>query len=146
MSAQAAAVHDKLEPTIRGLVKDDWAYILDSFKKSYRELGADGYVPKFTYWPEMHKRIEGLRENPAVEFRIAADPDDANFIWGYAIVEAKSIVHYVFVRASAQGQGVARLLLADVPRPIPTTHWTKIAEAINKSHPGVLLNEPSRRT
>lgn len=146
MSSLAAAAHDKLEISIRPLVKDDLAYIYDSMKKSYRELGCDGFIPKHVFWPEMHNRIESLRMNPSVEFRIATDPDDTNFVWGYAIVENKSIVHYVFVRASAQGQGVAKRLLADVPRPLITTHWTKIAEAVHRKHPGSLLYEPSRRS
>lgn len=143
--SSAVVITDELRPNIRGLVKDDLAYIYDSFKKSYRELGADQYIPRHLYWPEQHKRIESLRSNPAVEFRIAADPDDPNFIWGYAIIEAGSIVHYVFVRQSAQGQGVATKLLAGVPRPLVCTHWTKTAEEINRKHRGLLSYEPSRR-
>ncbi len=140
-----AVADDRLEPRIRQVVKDDWAYILDSWKKSFRELGCDQHVPKHIYWPEQHALIEHLKLNPAVEFRIASDPDDANFIWGWACVEGGTILHYVFVRASAQGQGVAKLLLAGVPRPIVTTHWTRIAEQVHKKHPGSLLYEPSRR-
>lgn len=136
---------DRLLPKLRQVVQDDWAYILDSWKKSYRELGADQHVPAHLYWPEMTARIERLRENPAVEFRIAADPDDHDFIWGWACVEGRMIVHYVFVRASAQGQGVARMLCADVPKPMVVTHWTKVAEAVHKKKPGSLLFEPSRR-
>ena len=140
-----AIITDNLAPTIRSLVKDDWAYILDSWKKSYRELGCDQHVPKHIYWPEQHALIESLKLNPGVEFRIAADPDDSDFIWGWACVENKSVVHYVFVRASAQGQGVAKLLLLDVPRPMAVTHWTKVAEAVHRKQPGSLLYEPSRR-
>lgn len=141
----AVAVDDRLAPTVRQVCKDDWAYIYDSWKKSYRELGSDQHVPKHIYWPTQHSEIEALKASPAVEFRIAADPEDSNFIWGWACIEGRMIVHYVFVRASAQGQGVARLLLRDVPRPIVVTHWTKVAEAVHKKHPGSLLFEPSRR-
>lgn len=141
----AVAIDDKLRPTIRKLVKDDLAYIYDSFKKSYRELGSEQHVPRHVYWPHQHELIEKMLANPAVEFRVAADPEDANFIWGYAIIEAGYIVHYVFVRASAQRQGVAALLLKDVPRPIVTTHWTEVAEEVQKKKPGLLSYEPSRR-
>lgn len=136
---------DVLSPKIRGLLTDDWAYICDSFKKSYRETGGEPHVPAHLFWPEITNRIENLRRNKAVEFRIAADPEDANFIWGYAIVESGAVVHYVFVRRSAQGQGVAKLLLADVPRPIQTTHWTLAAEEVARKHPGLLLYVPSLR-
>lgn len=144
-AAVRAAADDHLAPRIRQLIKDDWAYILDSWKKSYRELGSEQHIPKHLYWPNQHAEIEFLKVNPDVEFRIAADPDDKDFIWGWACIESKAIVHYVFVRASAQGQGVAKLLLADIPRPVVATHWTKLAEAIHRDHPGSLLFEPSRR-
>ena len=135
---------ERLAPRIRGVVKDDWAYIYDSFKKSYRELGSEQHVPAHIYWAEQHAQIERYKANPACEFRIASDPDDHDFIWGWACVELP-LVHYVFVRASAQGQGVAALLLKDVPRPLVCTHWTKIAESVNRRHSGSLRYEPSQR-
>ncbi len=144
---QAAAItfSDQLSPTIRQAGKDDWAYIMDSWKKSYHDLGADNrHIPGHIYWPNQHARIEDLRRNPAVTFSVAADPEDSAFIWGWACIEGETL-HYVFVRASAQGQGVAKMLLAGLPRPIASTHWTKAAEEIARKKPGVLLYEPSRR-
>jgi GNAT superfamily N-acetyltransferase len=139
-----APAEERLLPKLRAVVKDDWAYILDSWKKSYRELGSEQHVPKHIYWPEQHARIEYLRMDPKVEFRIAADPEDPDFIWGWACVEGP-VLHYVFVRASAQGQGVAKLLLRGLPVPLVCTHWTKVAEAVASKQPGRLLFEPSRR-
>ena len=136
---------DQLLPTIRPAEKDDWAYIMDSWKKSYHDQGADNRsVPGHIYWPNQHARIEDLRRNAAVSFRVAADPEDSSFIWGWACVEGETL-HYVFVRASAQGQGVAKLLLVGMPRPLACTHWTKAAEAYSRKRPGVVLYEPSRR-
>ncbi len=130
---------------MRNVVQDDWAYILDSFKKSFRDLGSEQHVPAYVWYRGISERIDSLRKNDKVEFRIACDPEESNFIWGWAIVEAGSIVHYIFVRASAQGQGVATMLLKDVPRPVVCTHWTKAAETFQKKHPGLLMYEPSRR-
>jgi GNAT superfamily N-acetyltransferase len=140
----AVSFADKLVPTLRTVVQDDWAYIMDSFKKSYRELGEEQYIPAHLYWPEVTNRLENWRQDKGVEFRIAADPEDSNFIWGWSCVEGP-VLHYVFVRKSAQGQGVARMLTADLPRPIACTHWTKIAEEVHRKHRGQLLYEPSRR-
>lgn len=137
----AIAITDKLEARLRGVVKDDWAYILDSWKKSYRD--SEKRVPAHIYWANQHTEIEQLRQGGA-EFRVAHDPDDSNFIWGWACVEGDT-VHYVFVRASARGQGVAKLLLTGIVRPIVATHWTESAEQVHKKHPGALLFEPSRR-
>lgn len=142
---EPVVISDALLPRVRPVCQDDWAYILDSWKKSYHDLGAEQHVPRHIYWPEIHARIEALRRKPSVEFRIAADPDDSDFIWGWACIEDKAVLHYVFVRASAQLQGVAKLLLRDVPRPTPCTHWTVVAEAVNKKHQGAFLYEPSRR-
>lgn len=138
------ATLERLAPKIRPVKQDDWAYILDSWKKSYRELGSEQHVPAHIYWAEQHARIENLRRNPEAEFRIAADPEDDDYIWGWACVEGPAL-HYVFVRASAQGNGVATLLTRDLPRPVSCTHWTKIAEEIQRARPGALVFEPSRR-
>lgn len=148
MGAVTIHMDDKLAPSIRKVCKDDWAYILDSWKKSYRELGSEQHVPRHIFWPEQHARIESLRLNPAAEFIIAADPEDSDFIWGWACIETRQgvqVLHYVFVRASAQGQGVAKLLLREVERPLVCTHWTRVAEQVHRKHPGAVLYEPSRR-
>ena len=136
-----AAFADQLQARIRAVVKDDWAYILDSWKKSYRD--SEKRVPAYIYCANQHTEIEQLKQRGA-EFLIACDPDDSNFIWGYICHEG-DVVHYIFVRTSARGQGVAKLLLTGIARPVVCTHWTESAEQVHKTHPGVLLYEPSRR-
>lgn len=134
---------EQLKPRLRDVIKDDWAFILSSWKKSHRD--AEPWVPSHIYFAKMHVDIERLKSSGAT-FRIACDPDDANFIWGWACYDA-STLHYVYVRTSSRDQGVATLLVREsgLRTPISCSHWSTWAAAVAKKHPGALVYSPVRK-
>lgn len=134
---------DKLEVKIRDAGKDDWAFIMSAWRKSYRDVEA--WVPAYVYNPQVLKEIESFRARGA-RFRMAVDPEADDFIWGFACTEGGA-VHYVYVKESARGQGVAKKLVGDagLSLPVTLTYWTKFAEQIQRKKPGSMMYEPSRR-
>lgn len=136
-------ISDRLEVKIRDADKDDWAFIVSTWRKSYRD--ADAYVPAYVYNPYILQAIDACRKRGA-RFRVAAAPDALDFIWGFACSEAGAM-HYVYVKESARGQGVAKKLIADAGLKVPMvlTYWTKFSEAIANKKPGALVYQPSRR-
>lgn len=131
---------DDLQPVLRGPVEDDWAFIRDSWKKSYRD--SERHVPAHIYWPNISNEVDNYIRH--AQFRIACDPEDSDFIWGWSCIEG-GLLHYVFIRNSSRGQGVARMLVHGLPRPLACTHWSEAAEGIAKKYPGELVYQPSRR-
>ena len=131
---------DRLKTRIRAPNEDDWAFVRDSWKKSYRE--SQRHIPSSLYWRAQSSEVDGYIGK--AEFRVACDPDDADFIWGWACLEGET-VHYVFVRNSSRGQGIASMLTSGIAHPIQCSHWSEAAEKIAAKHPGALTYAPSRR-
>ena len=141
--ARYLSAAEKLQPVVRDVVKDDWAFILASWKKSARE--SDPWVPSYRYFDFAEAEISTYR-NRGARFRVASDPEDSNFIWGWACSEA-GVLHYVYVRTSSREQGVAGQLVADagLKQPVTCTHWTEWATKIAHKRPGALVFAPDRK-
>lgn len=142
VSMQALSDSDELRPMLRGVNEHDWAYIRDSWKKSFRDLGSERHIPAYLYYRNQTAEIDRCAMH--AKFRIACDPVKTDFIWGWACVDGP-VLHYVFTRDSCRGNGVARMLTHGLPQPLQVTHWTADAEAIAHKHPGALLFQPSKR-
>lgn len=141
----AAAVVEKLEPRIRDLGEHDWAFIASSWKKSNRD--SEPWLANYQYFALMEREIEQIKARPATRFRVAVDPEDAEFIWAWACSEGTRL-HYVYVRQSSRGQGLAHMLARDagLTSPVTCTHWTEWAAKIATKKPGALIYAPERTT
>jgi hypothetical protein len=93
----------------------------------------------------MEAEIDDIKKRGA-RFRLAVDPGDSNFIWGWACTEP-GVLHYVYVRQSSREQGVARLLVADagLSRPVQCRSWTEWAAKVAQKSPGLLVYVPDRK-
>jgi hypothetical protein len=131
-------IHEALRWRLRAMKQDDLAYLKDSYKKSYK--CAEPHLPAHIFWPNADAEISNYLRD--VKVIIACAPDDEDYILGYALVEG-DVLHYAFVRTSCRGNGVARALVKDLPKPLRVTHMTPAGEAINKKH--AMVFEPSRR-
>lgn len=137
----AAVKLDELDIKVRRLKKDDLGFIFSTWKKSYRDEFK--WVPAFIFFPSMHTQIEKYRKDERNVFAIACDPDDEDFIFGWACL-APDCVHYCYVKPSFQRARVASRLLGKRDK-IICSHWTKVCEEIQREKPGLLVYEPSRR-
>ncbi len=112
-------IADTLEIVIRDIRPGDRNYIIDSWHKS-AHVGMS-WVPTHIYLPEMQARITRLLHRSKVV--VACDPEDPDFIIGWACTE-NGTLHYVFVRHAFQLAGVCTRLLAGLPLPLVVTHCT----------------------
>lgn len=65
-------------------------------------------------------RVRAILARPDSVLRVACLPDDSDAILGWAVVSSDEppTLHYAYVRKDARKQGIARLLLAGVERPL----------------------------
>jgi len=74
-----------------------------------------------TYPTKERSRILSILSNPSSSILVAYSDLDENALAGF-LVRTGSHLHYVYVRRSAQGIGLARELCKDLPETIVTTH------------------------
>ena len=132
-----------LEISIRAPKTEDWNYILDSWKRSFRETLQ--WVPGQNFYSHMTNVIEALRSDKSTTFQIACDPEDEAFIFGWACLGRSNLIHYCFVRHAFRRANVAKRVTGlSSNTPASCTHWTRTCEKITKKHPGLLIYEPSK--
>ena len=131
-----------LEIRVRPPKPEDWNYILDSWKRSFKETLK--WVPGEIFFPHLTARIETIRQRRETIFRVACDPDDEDFIFGCACLGRNSLVHYAFTRHAFRRADVAKRITGISSTPTTVTHWTRICEKVNRKHPGLLIYEPSK--
>ena len=132
-----------LEIFFRPVGQDDWHYVLDSWKKSYRE-SLQFNSPD--YYTEMATRIDRLMKSPNTAVTLAVDPDDHEFILGW-ICNTDQPIHYMFTRQCFRRAHVAKRLVMhrlQTDEPIATTSWTRVCEIVNRKYNGALRYEPTR--
>lgn len=130
---------------IRTPEDNDWNYIYDSWKRSFKETMP--WVPSSNFFKAMGERVEAIKGRKETRFFVACDPDDEGFIFGWGCFGRKNLVHYVFVRQAFRHARVASRLLAiasDTNKIISFTHWTRVCEKLNRKNPGALRYEPSK--
>jgi len=131
-----------LEILLRHERPPDLHFILSSWKWSQRSMHPELESP--IYFRILTDRINHIRTHPSTITTVACDPDDENFIFGYACT-AGPILHYVFVRqAFRQARVASRLVPLPRTPPRPVTAWSRAAELYSRSHPGAFLYEPTR--
>ena len=132
---------DDLKIFFRPNGQDDWHYICDSWKKSFKE-SLNFHSPN--YFPEITAYINRLVNLPTTQLTMAVDPDDPDFIFGYMCHDAQSI-HYIFTRQCFRRADVAKRLVTehlDTNQPIIATSWTRACEHINRQYNGAIRYEP----
>lgn len=76
--------------------------------------------------------------------KIAHDPESAITVWGFSISEMRGsepILHYVYVRHQERRQGIARALVAHLPKGFAFTHWSMDAAQYMHEHHGGLVGK-----
>jgi GNAT superfamily N-acetyltransferase len=88
----------------------DLPYVVDSWVKRGHDRGERLRVAT--------ARVREILARPDSVLRVACLPDDSDAIIGWAVISTDEppTLHYVYVRKDARKQGIARLLLAGVPR------------------------------
>jgi len=121
----------------------DANFILNSYLKSARASWP--CVTSAVFYREAKARFETLVTRPDAALRIAADPLDANVIWGWALTEP-DVVHYLYVKHSLRRFGITRALLAQagVLPGFEASHLTDAAKRVATSHPGLFTYNPWR--
>lgn len=113
---------------IREATDADFPFILDSWRKSYREVHATRF-PKIPFGPIFDERTKRLRGR--ANWLVACAPDDRDYIFGWICGEPP-MLHYVYVKKPYRGYGVAkRLIMSDWGVSVPgATHWTPLAQKV----------------
>jgi GNAT superfamily N-acetyltransferase len=91
------------------------AFCAAAWMNAGRDSDAMAHVPRAVYDHHHHAQLERLWNDPGCTFLFAAHPPDPNFVFGYLIGEATNagpVLHWLHVRRSMRGFGVARALLA----------------------------------
>ena len=125
--------------TIRDGVESDLPFIYSSWLKGLR-WGNSWFeaIEQDVYFPQYHKVLEGILDNPSTTIRIASLAEDPDVILGYAVLTGEKL-HWVFVKRRWRGIGLATDLVAQLNLKT-ATHVTDIGLSILKKKPGIKFN------
>jgi len=131
----AVPPRDRLDVALRRILPADINFIMNSWKKSYRQARPE-WSDKF-YYHEMGRRITKILErHPRV--RLAVNPLDLNYIYGWVVAQPP-VLHYLYVKEAYRPAGVSLQLIAEVGLSLhPTifaTHWTPAATRLQTKLP-----------
>jgi hypothetical protein len=133
----------KLEIRIRDPRPNDWAFISDSYRKSYRDQFPWSSLQQLNL--ETTRRLIRYRSAPKVRFLVACPPEEEDLILGWVCLGRRNLIHYVFVKQAFRGANVAKRLCSySSGQMLVVTHWSRACEKINRLY-RVLLYEPSKQ-
>jgi hypothetical protein len=115
--------------TLRVMVESDKNFVMSTIMKGlYYGESWFSEIPKQTFMIEYHKVIEFLLNKPTTHVVVACLREDPDVILGYSICTAPDIAHWVFIKKSWRGIGIANSL---VPKDVRyATHLTKTGLSI----------------
>ena len=123
-----------LDVKLRELKDSDRAFVLNSWKESYRWAPEIRWVPNHAYFHEMNRRVEDLLKRGNV--LVACNPVDDDHIVGWCCTEG-STLHYVYVKTPIRGEGYAMGLIKAAGvnlDSVACTHWTEHCERFARKH------------
>lgn len=101
---------------------EDKNFILSTWLKSYRQLSTSSPVPT----GEIYFKWAQDKIKKHLGSFVVACTDDSDQIVGYAVFE-DDVLHYVYVKHSLRGFGVANKLLDSIPQCKEFTHFTRFS-------------------
>lgn len=119
---------------LRAPMKDDSAFIYNSWLKSYRNSDFAKSQCNTVYYDNHKEVLTALLTRSLVV--VACNPGDENHVFGYLVYEElagnNTIVHYVYVKHTYRRSGIAKQMLDTVRKsknPILVSHLTPICKA-----------------
>lgn len=127
---------------LRGPVDDDVRFVTSTWLKSFREAGTfTRHVGNDLYFAQQHTLISKLWNDPRSTRLMAVFPEDTAFLYGWLFgtgTDAGPIIHYVYVRNSWRGRGIATALVQAMTEGADgfTSHHTPAWDALERGMDG----------
>lgn len=123
---------------VREYVPDDRNFIFSTWLKGLR-YGNDwfGLIESAAYYDNYQKVIERIVDAAETQMLIACLADQPDVILGYSVCRTDT-AHYVFVKRSWRGIGIAKMLVK--PSITTVTHLTETGRAVLKKYPEIKFN------
>lgn len=119
---------------LRAARDDDGNLILSDWLKSFRDSEFAKHMANPVYFSGHQELVKKVLLRSAVI--CAVDPNDPNHVFGWICIETRGltqIVHYIYVKKSFRGFGIARKLMTLVEtNPFFYTHKTESSPSIFK--------------
>lgn len=140
-------VEDKKSPTYvvlsypgASLPKQYEAMVYSKWLRSLR-YGNDYFklIDDKAYFENYHKFIEAILSKPDTRVRLAVLSEDADIVFGFAVVKGDNVLHYIHCQRDYRKTGIGKSLL---PKNFDTiTHLTTVGVSIwGAKYPGVKFN------
>lgn len=122
---------------IRPATEKDWAFILQSWTRTYARSMDPGPLAPRALADAVHASVSRLLTRPGVEVAVATNPANAFFIFGYVVFERRAdgpVLHWVYVKDLYRGYGIGSDLVTyargDLPGPLRLTYRTPAASRL----------------
>lgn len=127
--------------TFRPYTPDDIPFIQSSWGKSYYADGPGNTLFQAQAFHKFHRPLrEAVLNKPNATAIVCSSKDDPSFILGFSIVEKPEepllILHYLYVKFSFRGEGIAKELFQRSLsiRPVLYTHETTKSKSIMEKY------------
>lgn len=128
---------DESPYAIRPVNEKDFPFILQSWVRTYTNNREWGPLSPRCVARAVHGSILGLLNRPGVEVRVATDPRNHFFIFGYVVFDTSfehPVLHWVYVKELYRRVGIGAELVryarCDKPGPLHYTYGTKATKYV----------------
>ncbi len=116
----------------------DKAFVLSTILKGlYYGDSWFSLIPKDIFMQNYHPFLEKLLFSPGVDVNVACLIEDPDVIIGYSAT-TNSVLHWIFVKKSWRGIGVAKILLPEKTSSV--SHLTDLGRKLLPKLPGAVFN------
>jgi GNAT superfamily N-acetyltransferase len=130
---------DKPQFVVRTGNEEDWNFVYATWLRSFKRSSYFAkHIQDALFFENHHKIVEAILRRGAL-VRVATPAEDPATILGYLVGEGE-VVHFIYVKKSFRGFGVARSLLSQTSHDSQFSHWTYDADYLLKKYPKAVYN------
>lgn len=103
---------------------DEFAFIFDSWARSFRRSPWAGCVPNHLYDAVSREAAKGIIDRPGARVVVALPSPEVRRVMGYYVAEPeRGVLHWLYVKDSFRRMGVGKALLEHATAAVAPPSW-----------------------
>lgn len=121
-----------VQVSVRQARPSDMGFIYTTWIETFQESAFARFIKSTIYKDRQRKLIDAILARPTTHVLVATPPGEDDVILSWLVVEAPDVAHYAFTKQQFRRLGIARHLMATLPRRIRFSHRVAFGEPFLK--------------
>lgn len=113
---------------IRPVLPDDVAFVVNGWLEGYwPDCPCSLVMPKAEWWRRWHGVVENALADQRNRNLVACSADNETFLFGFIVARPPSVLHWIYVKQTFRGNGIAHALQAGsgLKGPVRFSSWSE---------------------